>query len=233
MLSVKDTLRMILNRLKILTDRSLVLPNYFDPDHTVSGISNRPASANIELDNTGNVKHFLATSSMTTGKPKADGNILSFAWDNGNRWHSQLALLHDAGLQYRYCDGNGDWGVWQDVYGDYTPATGLGRTYTSNTAVTQEQFNRIYAWKFGRLLVIQGNLSITSLPKSSAETTIGYINNTGTILFSGSVQVPCGTAGTVNVSIAQSGNNVRVGLYNYANTTASGWCRFNMVIILA
>ena len=213
------------------------LPNWFDPNHSASNVlSERPTSANITPDSRASVRHFIATSSTTAGKPKADANILHFSWDNANMYASQLAVLHsDKGLQYRYQRSGDpdDWNSWRDVYGDYTPATGLGRTYTSNTAVTQEQFNRIYAWKFGRLLVIQGNLNITSLPKSSAETTIGYINDTGTILFSGNVQVPCGTAGTANVSITQSGNNVRVGLYNYANTTASGWCRFNMVIILA
>lgn len=123
MLSVKDTLLKILNQLKTLTNRSLTLPNYFDPDHTSSILSDvRPTTANIEPNNLANVRHFLSTSSMTTGKPATDGNILHFSWDNSNRWAAQLAMQHGTdseGLpfppQFRYQSGEGkdDWTPWE------------------------------------------------------------------------------------------------------------------------
>lgn len=123
MLSVKDTLRMILSRLKILTNRSLELPNYFDPDHTSPTLNDaRPTTANIEPNSSASVRHFLSTSSMTTGKPATDGNILHFSWDNSNRWAAQLAMQHGIdgeGLpsppqfRYQYGEGKDDWTPWE------------------------------------------------------------------------------------------------------------------------
>ena len=123
MLSVKDTLRMILSRLKTLTNRSLELPNYFDPDHTSPTLNDaRPTTANIEPNSSASVRHFLSTSLMTTGKPATDGNILHFSWDNSNRWATQLAMQHgidDEGLpsppqfRYQYGEGKDDWTPWE------------------------------------------------------------------------------------------------------------------------
>ena len=42
----------------------------------------RPASANIAVVGDGSISTFKATTSMTTGKPMADGNIIHFEWDN-------------------------------------------------------------------------------------------------------------------------------------------------------
>ena len=43
---------------------------------SVEGNPSRPASANITT-NDGKMTHFLATSSMTTGKPTQDGHIIN------------------------------------------------------------------------------------------------------------------------------------------------------------
>lgn len=123
MLSVKDTLLKILNQLKTLTNRSLELPNYFDPDHATSASGSiRPTTANIEPNSSASVRHFLSTSSMTTGKPATDGNILHFSWDHSNRWATQLAMQHEIdgeGLpsppqfRYQYGEGKDDWTPWE------------------------------------------------------------------------------------------------------------------------
>lgn len=53
---------------------------------------NRPTSANISNTNLLNcMEYYIATSSMTEGKPAQDGYILHFHWDNIN-WASQIGI---------------------------------------------------------------------------------------------------------------------------------------------
>lgn len=53
---------------------------------------NRPTSANISNTNLLNcMEYYIATSSMTEGKPAQDGYILHFHWDNSN-WASQIGI---------------------------------------------------------------------------------------------------------------------------------------------
>lgn len=53
---------------------------------------NRPTSANISNTNLLNcMEYYMATSSMTEGKPAWDGYILHFHWDNSN-WASQIGI---------------------------------------------------------------------------------------------------------------------------------------------
>lgn len=66
----------------------------------------RLASANIAYDATntsGQVLYFLATSSMTEGKPAGDASILNLGWDNAG-YDMQLAAIHASSptLQIRY-----------------------------------------------------------------------------------------------------------------------------------
>lgn len=114
MLDIKKLLIEILSHLRHL-------PNYYRPE---GGQGNRPASANINSDNSGSVINFLSTSSMTTGRPSGDGNILHFNWDNSNKWASQLFLKHSSGngvIQHRTqsLDSGTSWTEWHDVY--YAP----------------------------------------------------------------------------------------------------------------
>ena len=94
---------------------------------TDGDISDRPTSANISwIDKT--TRYFLATSSMTTGKPPADAKILHLAWDNAG-WGSQLAIgSGDNGHIWYRNQGAGDvaatWTSWRTVldntnYGSY------------------------------------------------------------------------------------------------------------------
>lgn len=85
-----------------------------DPMHHTS--TTRRTSANINFDSDAGLHFFLATSSMTTGKPANDSHIIHCEWDNGNAWATQLALpanpLND--IQWRGQDGT-VWSAWKTV----------------------------------------------------------------------------------------------------------------------
>ena len=76
----------------------------------------RPSSANT----TGYgalLNYFLATGSMSTGKPTAgDGHILDMEWDNNGHWHGQLAVPTDATkhVQWR-TEAGGTWMQWANL----------------------------------------------------------------------------------------------------------------------
>ncbi len=89
----------------------------------------RPTSANIPLDadNYGGVEMFLASNSMTEGKPKfidgkdvtsSEGYITHFHWDNGGGYDAQLFLKHTNGsLLARGCTA-GTWSAWKQFIDD-------------------------------------------------------------------------------------------------------------------
>lgn len=76
----------------------------------------RPTSANkaSSSDRVGSIEAFVASSSMTTGKPSADAKILQMNWDNTSGWDSQLAMLNDGTLQHRNMS-SGKWQDWKTV----------------------------------------------------------------------------------------------------------------------
>ena len=79
----------------------------------------RPTTANVPVVGNTTFSHFLATSSMTTGKPSNDGYIIHGEWDTVAGWSSQLFLANgtpDANnrMQWRAMD-SGTWGEWKSV----------------------------------------------------------------------------------------------------------------------
>ena len=64
--------------------------------------SSRPTSANVQFGD-GFLRHFKATSAMTTGKPTiGDGHIIDLAWDYDNGYDVQLAIGNsNSGIQFR------------------------------------------------------------------------------------------------------------------------------------
>ena len=82
---------------------------------TLLGSLGRLTSANRGSDNTRKsaVETFLATSSMTEGKPPVDAHMLQFNWDYANSWDTQLAIA-DGGAPHVYVRGqdNGTWKNW-------------------------------------------------------------------------------------------------------------------------
>ena len=69
----------------------------------------RQTSANYDLTNSNTyayrVNYSLATSAMTTGKPPADGHILTFGWDTDAGWGAQLCI-GDAKDNHLYLRGS-------------------------------------------------------------------------------------------------------------------------------
>lgn len=84
---------------------SKALRNFFD---------SRPASANNQYGD-GKLRHYMATSSMTTGKPPIDAHIIHSAWDNTGGYDAQLAIgNYNRGLFFRTQE-YGTWQAWKQV----------------------------------------------------------------------------------------------------------------------
>ena len=84
--------------------------------------TSRPTSANIDITGSGGLSTFKATSSMTTGKPMADGHILHFHWDNVGGWDSQLFVSASSASPNPHAQirgqSNGTWGNWRTLLDD-------------------------------------------------------------------------------------------------------------------
>lgn len=105
--------------------------------------SSRPTDANVAITGSGGVATFKATSSMTTNRPKYDGHILHFYWDNTAGYDSQLFMSNGGNpeLQIRGQEA-GTWGAWKTVlssnnYTDYVPKKdGTGASGTWGISIT-------------------------------------------------------------------------------------------------
>lgn len=77
--------------------------------------ASRPASANVNFGNNTGLYTFLATSSMTTGKPTVgDAHILHMEWDNSLSWAGQLAVPTQGSMQWRH-QTNTTWQAWRTL----------------------------------------------------------------------------------------------------------------------
>lgn len=135
--------------------------------------SSRPTDANVAITGSGGLATFKATKLMTTNKPKSDGHILHFYWDNTGGYDSQLAVTigENPELQMRGQQAN-TWGEWQTVlssnnYTDYVPkkdGTGASGTWgidiTGNAATATKATSATKATQDGNGNVI----SSTYLP---------------------------------------------------------------------
>lgn len=74
----------------------------------------RPTTANVNFGNNAGLYTFLATSSMTSGKPAGDGHILHMEWDNSLSWAGQIAVPNNGDMQWRYQRGN-TWQAWRTI----------------------------------------------------------------------------------------------------------------------
>lgn len=103
----------------VIKNKPASLPaNGGDADHATRLVceEKRPTSANkaSSSDRAGMMEMFLASSSMTTGKPSADAKILQMNWDNTTGWDSQLAMINSGTLQHRNMS-SGKWQDWKTV----------------------------------------------------------------------------------------------------------------------
>ena len=94
----------------------------------------RPTTANNTFADA-KVRYYLATSSMTTGRPPADGAILHLPWDNMS-WDMQLNISNNTGtVSVRAQNGSADWSKstgWRTLaFADDVPKNnGTGATGT-------------------------------------------------------------------------------------------------------
>lgn len=167
--------------------------------------SNRPTNANIAITGSGGLATFKATKLMTTNKPKSDGHILHFYWDNTGGYDSQLAVTigENPELQIRGQQAS-IWGEWQNVlssnnYTDYTvkkDGTGASGTWgisiTGNAATATKAISADSATKATQ----DGNgnvISSTYLPLTGG-------SMTGTIISSSAAQVLRWTSSATSVN---------------------------------
>lgn len=73
-----------------------------------------PTTANVNFGNNAGLYTFLATSSMTSGKPAGDGHILHMEWDNSLSWAGQIAVPNNGDMQWRHQRGN-TWQAWRTI----------------------------------------------------------------------------------------------------------------------
>ena len=114
--------------------------------------------------------------------------------------------------------------------------TNLTLTRMTNSYVDATAFGRLNARKIGNIIVIQGNLQLTSnMPKTSGDPiNIGFINMSDSkgdfsIVQAGQVLVPASSSGSVvMISVTTDGG---INIYNYSSTAASGWIRFSMTLV--
>ena len=92
--------------------------------------SSRQTSANVDFGD-GKLRYFLATSSMTTGKPPVDSQIIHMDWDNTGNWAAQLAVDSAAGRLFTRGHNGGTWTSWKEFF----PTS--GGTLTGNLSITK------------------------------------------------------------------------------------------------
>lgn len=108
----------------IISEGGVILANKYQAKALLDNLySSRPSTADLTATGDGAIRQFKATSSMTTGKPAADGHILQFGWDNAGGYDSQLWIRDTASshpgepnIQVRgQLGGPSAWGKWVTV----------------------------------------------------------------------------------------------------------------------
>lgn len=103
----------------VMPEKNIVVNKSIDGDITGTAetanklhvYANRPSSANKQFGD-GNMYYYLATLSMTEGKPPADSHIIHLAWDNQGGFDSQIAVSHLDKVYWRY-QSSGKWSDWK------------------------------------------------------------------------------------------------------------------------
>lgn len=101
---------------------------------------NRPTSANISNTNLLNcMEYYMATSSMTEGKPAYDSYILHFHWDNSN-WASQIGISNSTTpeMWIRTSGNTEDWAgrAWVTMLSSINTFIKDGKITINGTSVT-------------------------------------------------------------------------------------------------
>lgn len=137
--------------------------------------ASRPASANVNFGNNAGLYTFLATSSMTTGKPANDAHILHMEWDNSLAWAAQMAVPTTGNIQWRAQSGTA-WQAWRTLLDS-------GNTYLSGGVITINgaSITPLTSHQTLDYLNIKDVRSATRLPSYfGAHKASFWFNNTGT-----------------------------------------------------
>ena len=154
-----------------VADKSKVLGDYY---------GERVTSANLGFTDSA-VRKIIATSSMTTAKPPADGSILHFAWDNAGGWNHQLFIAcgvnadPDKRMACR-AQHYGSWGEWKPIAFTDSNVASATKLATPRT---------IWGQSFDGTQDITGALTSSSIIKASS-------------FFSTSISIECGANGVVD-----------------------------------
>lgn len=175
--------------------------------------SGRPTTANLIATGSGGLTTFKATSSMTEGKPKTDGHILHFYWDNTGGWDSQLFISNNSSpeLQIRSMDA-GSWGSWKTVLDSVN--------YTSYT-VKKDGTGASGTWGIN----INGNASTSDKWKTARTITIG--SSAKTLDGSSNVLWSLSDIGAASSSHTHGLLNSDFGVILEDTTEDSGWSMLN------
>ena len=175
--------------------------------------SGRPTTANLITTGSGGLTTFKATSSMTEGKPKTDGHILHFYWDNTGGWDSQLFISNNSSpeLQIRSMDA-GSWGSWKTVLDSVN--------YTSYT-VKKDGTGASGTWGIN----INGNASTSDKWKTARTITIG--SSAKTLDGSSNVLWSLSDIGAASSSHTHGLLNSDFGVILEDTTEDSGWSMLN------
>lgn len=155
-----------------ITDFPASLPaNGGDADHATRLVceEKRPTSANkaSSSDRVGMMEMFIASSSMTTGKPSADAKILQMNWDNTSGWDSQLAMINSGTSQHRNMS-NGKWQNWKTVLdsSNYSKQMSLEEGFSWTPIFNRGDTNIGtdvavgYYYKIGKLVYLRGYVQL-------------------------------------------------------------------------
>lgn len=177
--------------------------------------SSRPTSANIQTTGSGGLATFKATGSMSEGKPKEDGHILHFYWDNTGGWDSQLFIACNGSpeLQIRGMN-SGSWAnsTWKTILDS--------ANYTSYT-VKKDGTGAAGTWNIN----INGNASTSGKWKTARTITIG--SSAKTLDGSSNVLWSLSDIGAASSSHTHGLLNSNFGIILEDTTKDSGWSMLN------
>ena len=184
-------------------ERVTQLDNYY---------TTRPTTANVSL--TGGLNYFLATSSMTTGKPPADSHIIHTSWDNNNTGLGvQLALAHGNNPRmWIRSQNSGTWTGWYMVaLQNTTAALTTDRVVVTKTngklnvsTVTTSELEYLSGVTSAVQTQIDGKSTVSLNPTVSAGTKIAELTIDGTTQ---NLYAPTNSGGSLSVDTLWNGSD--------------------------
>lgn len=169
--------------------------------------SSRPTDANVAGTGSGGLATFKATNLMTANKPKSDGHILHFYWDNTAGYDGQLFMSasDNPELQMRGQKA-GVYGSWKTVlssnnYTDYVPQKdGTGASGTWGISIT-------------------GNAATATKATSADSATKATQDGNGNVI--SSTYLPL-TGGSMTGTIASSASQILRWTYSATSVNSTG-----------